>query len=178
MLGKAANSAITQARKELATGNISLDGDFNINGHQVLGDGKKDDGRSKAEITPAGDFLVDGKAIAITPAQRALLVQYRRDVIVVADAGMLIGVRGADLAGKAMKEAVLGALSGDADKIEQKIEGEAKALEADAHRLCGALPALLASQDRLAASLPEFAPYATMDQDDVEDCLEETVASK
>jgi hypothetical protein len=34
---------------------------------------------------------------------------------------------------------------------------------------------MMASQQKLKASLPEFAPYATMDQDDIKDCRDEVV---
>ena len=33
---------------------------------------------------------------------------------------------------------------------------------------------MMASQQKLAAALPEFKPYATMDQSDVDDCWQET----
>ncbi|MCI4567134.1 YggN family protein [Lysobacter sp. CFH 32150] len=170
VFGKAADSAIAKAREELASGNITLGHNININGHD-LGDGP--DGRPKAEITPRGDFLIDGQPIAISPAQRALLLQYRHNVIDIADTGMAIGVKGADLAGKAMKEALFGVITGNTDKVEQKLEGEAKALEADAQRLCQHLPTLLATQGKLADALPEFVPYATMTQKDIDDCGKE-----
>ena len=37
-------------------------------------------------------------------------------------------------------------------------------------RICRQLPQLRASQQALAASVPEFRPYATLDDDDVVDC--------
>jgi hypothetical protein len=37
-------------------------------------------------------------------------------------------------------------------------------------QICRRLPQLRDSQQALAASLPEFKPYATLDADDVEDC--------
>ncbi|MCA1714873.1 MAG: hypothetical protein LC715_07125, partial [Gammaproteobacteria bacterium] len=47
-------------------------------------------------------------------------------------------------------------------------------IEAAALRLCQRLPGLLATQQALAASLAAFRPYATMDQSDVDDCLDES----
>ena len=40
--------------------------------------------------------------------------------------------------------------------------------EAQAKRICNRMPAMLASRQALAASLPAFKPYATMDQSDVD----------
>ena len=40
-------------------------------------------------------------------------------------------------------------------------------------KLCALLPAMRDSQDRLAASLPEFRPYANLDQSDIDDCAKE-----
>ena len=45
---------------------------------------------------------------------------------------------------------------------------ETKALKALA--LCKQLPSMLTTQQQLAASLPEFKPYATMTQHDIDDC--------
>ena len=39
--------------------------------------------------------------------------------------------------------------------------------------LCTRLPPLLATQNQLAASLPEFKPYASMTQTDIDDCGKE-----
>ena len=43
-----------------------------------------------------------------------------------------------------------------------------------AAKLCGRLPDMMASQQKLAAALPEFRPYATMTQDDIDDCFDES----
>ena len=37
-------------------------------------------------------------------------------------------------------------------------------------KICHRLPQLRDSQQALAASVPEFRPYATLDNDDVENC--------
>jgi hypothetical protein len=37
------------------------------------------------------------------------------------------------------------------------------------------MPDLLASQQKLAAAMPEFRPYATMTQKDVDDCGKDTI---
>ena len=87
-------------------------------------------------------------------------------------------MQGASLGLKAAAGALKGALSGNAEEFEKQMEAEGKRieeqgrqLEAEADRMiCARMPALLASQNALAAALPAFAPYATMDESDVKDC--------
>lgn len=171
-IGRHVGGAIEQARKELATQNISIgDGmDININGRKIHSDGDGD--LPKAEITPQGDLLIEGKAVAINASQRAELLAYRGQILGIADAGMAIGAQGANIAGHALSGAV-GAIFGGKDgekDFEKKIEAEAAKIEAEAMKICTRLPALMAGQQALAASLPEFKPYARMTQSDIEDC--------
>ena len=157
MLGKAVKEATDEARKELATENINL----SATGHP------------DAEITPAGDLLIAGKAVVVSAEQRALLLEYRKHVNLIAEAGIGIGLDGADLAGKAVTEALKGVFTGNPDQVEQKIEAEAEGIKQSVQTLCDRLPALKAAQDTLAASLPEFKPYAEMDQNDIDECMSE-----
>jgi len=127
--------------------------------------------RSKAQITPQGDLLIDGKKVTATPEQREMLLGYRRRVIGIAEAGMDIGTQGADLGIRAAKEAMWGAFTGKSDKdIEASIKPQTEKIKAAAATLCRRLPDLLSSQQKLAAAMPEFRPYATMQQKDVDDC--------
>lgn len=170
-LGGVVKRATDEARKKLATENIRIsDGlHINVNGTTL----RRQDVRPKAEITPQGTLLIDGRAVEATPAQTALLLDYRSRIIAIAETGMDIGVQGADLAAKAMGEAVKGAFSGKSGAdIERSIEAEAEGIQRAATQLCDRLPALLSSQRRLAAALPEFVPYATMDESDIDDCME------
>lgn len=167
MIGQAVGKAINKARAELATSNLTLgrEGGISINGSRI-GEGNQ----PKAEITPQGDFLIEGKAVNVNDEQRALLLDYRQKVHAVAEMGMTMGVKGADLAGTAIKEAIGGIFNGDGQQVEQRIEAEARKLELDAKQLCMTLSPMLATQTKLAASLPEFQPYATLTQADIDDC--------
>lgn len=127
-------------------------------------------GQPKAEITAKGEFIVGGKAVEVNDAQRALLVAYHRELGGIADAGIATGKEGVKLAGKAVGAAVRGIFSGNPDQIEQEIEAEAKKVEAEAMKICERLPGLYQAQQDLAAALPAFTPYASMDAHDVEDC--------
>lgn len=157
MLGNAVDSAMDKARADMRTSNISLSG----------GAG----GMPKAELTPNGVLLIDGREVTTTPEQEAMLIDYRTRLMDVADSGMDIGAQGANLAGKAMGAAAKGIFTGQSEaEIEQAMEAEAEQIKAAADKLCDRMPALLASEQRLAASLPEFAPYASMSDGDIDDC--------
>lgn len=147
--------ASEEARKEIVKGNMSLNGNT---------------GLAKAEITPQGDLLIEGKAVAVTPEERQLLLKHRQLLVNIATNGVDIGMKGVDLAGDAVGEAFKSVFTGDTDQVEKKVEAKAKEIEKSAEALCDQLPLLLESQKTLANSLPEFKPYATMTIDEVNDC--------
>ncbi|HEV7123473.1 MAG TPA: hypothetical protein VGN24_08605 [Rhodanobacter sp.] len=166
MIAGEVQKAMQKAKLELASKNINVDsvhfGDSRNHGRDSL---------PKAEITPQGDLLIAGTKVAATPAQHALLVDYRAQIVSIAEAGMDIGTQGADLGIHAAKAAIWGALSGKNDKaIEASIKPQTDKIQAAALKLCKRLPELLSSQQNLAAAMPEFRPYARMEQKDVDDC--------
>lgn len=154
-----AREEIATARDRLVRENISL----NRNEKQHL---------PKAEITPAGDLLIEGKAVATTPEQKALVLAYRGELLGVVGDGMAIGMEGARVGIDAAASALKGVLAGqDGDEIGKQVGEQAKAkIQPMVAQLCTRLPGLLSAQQALSAALPEFAPYATMDQADVDDC--------
>lgn len=151
-----ADKVAAEIREELATENISLN-----RGHKDL---------PKAEITPAGDLIIDGKTIVMDGKQRTLALEYRKRLSDVAEAGARVGMEGAELATKAMKEAAQAVLSGEQANIEERMKKDAEGIRASAAALCDQLPALRQAEQDLAAAVPEFAPYAEMDEDDINDC--------
>lgn len=155
-IGRSVQEATDKARREMSEGNFKLSAR----------------GLPRAEITPEGQLLVDSREVEMTAAQRTQMLDYRHQLEAIALAGMDIGVAGANLGVKAAGEALKGVFSGNTDGIEAKINAEADKLKAQANQLCGKLPSLLAAQQQLATSLPAFAPYATMDQSDIDDCGE------
>lgn len=161
ILGIDIEEVTREVRQEMATGNISF--------------GSRRDGEpeSDAEITPEGDLLIAGKPVEVDAAERALLVQYRRDVTEVAMAGASIGLQGADLATSAMGEAFRGVLGGDTEGMDARIEAEAEKIKVEALKLCEQLQPMLETQQALVGSIPELAPYARMTQADVDECREE-----
>jgi major membrane immunogen (membrane-anchored lipoprotein) len=158
---------IEQAKLELATKDIDVNGVHVGEDHQ----GKDRNNLPKAVITPQGDLVIAGKTVKATPEQHTLLLDYRQHIIHIAEAGMDIGASGASLGTAAAKEAIWGALSGKSDKeIEDSLKPQTEQIKAAAVKLCRRMPDLLASQQKLAAAVPEFRPYATMTQKDVDDC--------
>lgn len=160
------HKGIEQAKQELATRDIDVD-----SVHIGEGSHRHDDSRPKAVITPRGELVIAGKEVGATPQQHALLQDYRQQIIGIAEAGMEIGEHGASLGATAAREAIWGALNGKSDKeIEAAIKPQTDKIQAAAARLCLRMPGLLASQQKLAAAMTEFRPYATMTQKDVDDC--------
>jgi hypothetical protein len=134
-------------------------------------------GEPNAEITAEGDFIVAGKKLPVSDQQRSLLLAYHREVDGIAEAGIATGKEGVKLAGKAVGAAVRGIFSGNPDQIEREIETEARKVEAEAMKICERLPALYQAQQALATALPEFAPYAGMDMDDIAQCRSDAHAA-
>ena len=169
-LGRMVDNGVREARAELEKGDIDIGGHVDINvGHDRHAIGHRSD-LPEAHITPQGDLFVEGKAVAVTPQQRTLLLAYRKQIIGVAEAGMSMGVQGADLAGKAVSEVFGSVLSGKGEDFGKRMEAEGKKLEAQGKLLCAQLEPMRATQQELAASLPAFKPYATMTRDDIDDC--------
>lgn len=176
-LGRRVDEAMDKARAKLASENISLT-DLHVSGNNrgisISTDNGSNDNRPKAEITPQGDLLIEGRKVQTSAQQHALLVDYRKQVEAVASAGMDIGVAGADLGIQAATQALASVFSGgNPDDVEKRVEAEAQQIELAARKLCDQLPAMLQTQTALAASLPEFKPYATMDQSDIDDCYDQ-----
>lgn len=167
-LGRTVEKAMAEARRELATENISINEGITI-GDRTGARSSRD--LPKAEITPTGDLLVAGRPVQVDARQRQLLLQYRGHVVAIAEAGMELGVRGADLGMQAAADALGSIFNGDTAGVEKRVEAEAAKLESGALKLCAQLAPMLATQRELAASLPAFAPYARMTQEDVDQCM-------
>lgn len=157
LIGNVIDSALDKASTELTTKNITVSND--------------DNGAPKAEITPQGDFLIGGKPVPLTPAQRTRVLAYRQQIIGIGRQGIVIGKQGATLGMRAAGTALAGVLSGESDqKIQQSVKAQTAGIQQAAIKICDRLPALMTSQQKLAADVPAFKPYATMTQKDIDDC--------
>ncbi|MDR6991126.1 hypothetical protein [Luteimonas sp. 3794] len=165
---------LAKARAELETENLDVG-----NSLQVHGDGRRKANAEpqlpKAEITPQGDFLIDGEAIAINAAQRRQLLAYRGMVIEVAKAGIDIGevsaLAAVDSVDRGVFSLMVGAMTGS---LERRIERTVRTTVGPAVLLiCDRMPALRDAQQQLAAELPAFQPYARLEARDAEQCRSE-----
>lgn len=123
-----------------------------------------------AWIDSTGALEIDGQEIILNPVQKALALQYRADAHDIRDQGIEIGKSGAKIAGTAIRSVVEEMKSGSPDQIGSRVEGEAKAIEAQARMLCAKIGELQASQDALAAEVPAFLPYATITDKTAAEC--------
>ncbi|GAB2616407.1 YggN family protein [Novilysobacter erysipheiresistens] len=166
---KEVRAELAKAKLELATENLRIDNSLQFAGE----DDDASDELPEAEITPQGDFLIEGKAQAIDAEQRRQLLAYRGQVVGIATTGIDIGQRAADAALDEVGDSswvglLFNAMSG---RLERRVEQVVRQqVEPAVRGICRQLPAVRASQQQLAASLPQFRPYATLEAGDVEDC--------
>lgn len=183
-IGRAAKKGLDKAREKIKTENLSISNVHVGAGDVQIGDQADRSGNRApdAEITPQGDLLIEGAKVQVNAEQHALLKRYRSQIEGVAMTGMDIGEQGAEIAGKALTEAFTGIFSGNADQIDQRVEQQVEAdtdkIKLAAIELCDQLPAMMATQQALAASLPEFKPYATMEQSDIDECYDDDDLAK
>ncbi|MFC6841971.1 DUF2884 family protein [Xanthomonas theicola] len=127
-------------------------------------------GQPPATITRTGDLLIDGKQIAVSAEQHALLVAYREQLGAIGTQGQEVGKQGAALGVKAAGDALAGVISGNTDHVGENIEAQAEKLKQEALKICEQVAALRQAQDTLAQQLPTFRPYASLDASDISDC--------
>ncbi|MEP6908004.1 MAG: hypothetical protein ABI858_08510 [Pseudoxanthomonas sp.] len=167
---------MAKARVELDRENLSLDQGLHFGKH-----GKKQSARQDslpaAQITPKGDLLINGEAVAINNQQRLQLLDYRGQVLELAR----IGIDGGEKAAMAALDAtdvslfslIVGGLSGS---LERRVESSVKQHVVPLVRqICRRLPQVLESQQRLSTSLAQFRPYASLESDDIKDCEREVL---
>lgn len=142
-VGDTVNQALGQAREKLQNENLTLGGGDRL---------------PKAEVTPQGELLVNGVAVPLSEEQRNAMLAYREQLLALADAGMNLGAEGAQLAGQAVSQ-VAGLLDGNVEEARAKLEAEAQRMAGAGLKLCEQAKGLEATQQQLAALIPEFAPY-------------------
>lgn len=156
LIAGAIGHALDKANAELATRNITV---------------SNNDNEPKAEITPHGDFLIDGKSVPLTPAQRAEMLAYRKQLVSIAREGIAIGKQGADLGMSAAGAAIAAVFSGQSEQqVRARVEAKASSIRKAAAKICDRLPELMVRQQKLSAAVPQFRPYATLTQAKIDQC--------
>jgi hypothetical protein len=154
--------AMDKASAKLATGNVNIS--------------SNDDNAPKAEITPQGNFLVAGKPVTLNATQRNEMLAYRAQLLEIARQGIAIGKQGAKLGVNAAGEAIAGVFSGESEQqVRQRVEAQASGIRQAAAKICDQLPAMMKSQQTLAADVPAFKPYANLTPGKIEDCRKDAL---
>ncbi|HEL2980278.1 TPA: hypothetical protein UMB92_003157 [Stenotrophomonas maltophilia] len=148
-LGQKARDATDEARRSLVRDNTAL--------HAK--------GQPRAAITPDGQLLIDGRQVPTDAAQRRQLLDHRG--LLIASASDRLD---ADQTYVNAADATLKGLFGGGGDVRKQVGDEYDRLENELKRICGRMPALLASQQALARDIPAFKAYATMTQNDVDTC--------
>ena len=82
VIASVVDHALDRAENKLRNENITISGNDGI---VVFSDSSTDDNRTsslpKAQITPQGDLLIGDKPVALTPAQRTMVLDYRQQLI-------------------------------------------------------------------------------------------------
>jgi hypothetical protein len=177
LVASVVDHALERAETKLRNENITISGNDGI---IAVADSSSDDNRAprlpRAQITPQGDLLIGDKPVALTPAQRTMVLDYRRQLIEIGTQGIAIGKQGAALGMNAAREAIAGAFSGKPEQeIRQRVEAKASGIREAAAKLCDRMPALMESQQKLAASLPAFKPYATLTSAKIDECRKDAL---
>lgn len=162
---------LAEATRKLATENLRIDNSLRFSRH----DGEEAGELPRAEITPQGDFLIEGEAQEIDAEQRRQLLAYRGQVLDIATRGIDIGQRTAEatlaeIGDSSWVGLLFSAMTG---RMERRIERMVRQqVEPAVLEICNELPAVRVAQQQLASSLPQFQPYATLGPDGVDDCAQ------
>lgn len=132
---------------------------FDSNGMVVHASGQPD-----AHVSRDGGLSIDGKAVAVTPAQHQLLQRYYQQSVGVMDSGEAMGKHGLAMAGRGIGDAIASIFRRDSATAEKRLDAESQTMETAADKLCADIKALSATQDTLATRIPAFSPYAAGDR--------------
>lgn len=125
---------------------------------------------SSARISAAGDLDIQGKSVAVTPAQRALLQSYHADAMALRKDAMATGKAGVETGMHALGAVAKGLASGNTDSIDSEVNSRASKVDTLAQAVCQDLARLYAAQGRVTTAVPAFSPYATIEPHEVFEC--------
>ena len=125
---------------------------------------------SSARISATGDLDIRGRSVAVTPSQRELLRDYHAEALTLRNDAIATGTAGVETGMHALDAVAKGLASGKPDSIDAEITPRANKVDALAQTVCRDLEHLYTDQTAVAATLPEFAPYATIEEREVSGC--------
>ncbi|MGH8215318.1 MAG: DUF2884 family protein [Rhodanobacteraceae bacterium] len=118
-------------------------------------------GRPNAHVDRNGELSIDGKAVAVTPAQRRLLQRYYQQAHETMDSAKSMGERGVQIATHSIGAAIASIFHDGPSPAEKKLDAESDQIEAAADQMCADVKALGVTQKAIADGVPAFAPYAS-----------------
>lgn len=121
-------------------------------------------GRASAHVDRDGELSIDGKAIAVTPAQRLLLERYYWEARDLMNSGKAMGKHGITMAARGIGDAITSIFHHDSATANRRMEAESQRMEQAADKLCTDIKALGTTQQAIAAAIPAFAPYGSHDR--------------
>lgn len=127
-------------------------------------------GAGDAIVQSDGTLVIDGKVVTTTTAQRELLAHFHAQALKLRSDGVAVGRAGIKTAGKAIGGVIAGLAKRDPNTIDDKVNAQAREVEARAAELCNTLRDLRSTQDAIAAQLPAFQPYATIGKGETDHC--------
>lgn len=136
----------------------------NLLGHRITFDSSgmvvHAPGQPNAHVSRDGNLSIDGKEIAVTPAQRQLLQSYYQQAHGVMDSGAAMGKQGIRMAERGIADAIASIFHKDASTADKQMNAQSQKIETAADALCTNVRALGTTEKTIAADLPAFAPYA------------------
>ncbi|MGA8277898.1 MAG: hypothetical protein WB784_06860 [Rhodanobacteraceae bacterium] len=123
-----------------------------------------------ATVSAAGNLRIGDAAVATSGPQRAQLSLYFVQAQALQHDGLAVGEAGAKTAMHAIGGVISRLVHGDPDRAAPAVDAEAAKVKASVDRLCTDLHALKATQDKLAATMASFKPYALIDSTRMDDC--------
>jgi Protein of unknown function (DUF2884) len=136
----------------------------------------KASGVPDAVIEANGQLTIDGKAVPVNDAQRALLQRYNATAQTMRADAIATGKAGMATATQAMSTAA-GKLTGaeSEESAKDKVEAAAQTVKQAAGKICSDLADMKVVQDQLATQMDAFKPYATaLETENIERCQEHT----
>ena len=133
---------------------------------------------SSARISATGDLEIRGRSVAVTSSQRDLLQGYHAAALALRNDAIATGKAGVETGMHALDAVAKGLASGKPDSIDAEITPRANKVDALAQTVCRDLEHLHADQTAVAAALPAFAPYATIEQREVSGCSATQVVNR
>lgn len=124
---------------------------------------------SRAEIAPAGDLKIGGKAVPVTGDQRQLLAQYSQNLRDMEKRGQAAGWKALRMAPAILGTALSDLFTGASGKqIDDDASAAAGPLKEEFLKLCDGVKTERDIQDQISGALPAFKPYAVIQERDTE----------